>query len=237
MKRWAIVTILLYAAILVLLVYPVACLAFWNTSIGWAVFCEVPPLWAWLGLTVACQIAMLALPVRIGQRRPVTRIWIFWPMLAAGVMFVVLAVGMGFVGWEMVWRLLDDNAWTEQGWPMAWAWSLIALVATFWIVWAIVFGFYSGRTEPAGLVRRIVRWLIAGSIVELLVAIPAHVYARSKDECCGGIGTTWGLAAGIAVMLFAFGPGVFMLFTRRLRSIQPKDKSDLMASEGNKENK
>jgi hypothetical protein len=224
MKRWAIVTIVLYAITLLAAVVPITLAAFWEKC--WAgepnflggVYTFVP-LYVWLGVMVVAQVAFLALPVRLAQTRPVTKIWIFWPMLAGGVMFVVLAVAMGFVVFETVVRLWGDRAWTEEySLP---SWAMMAAVVAFWILWSIAFGFYTGRSEPKGLIQRIVRWLIAGSIVELLVAIPAHVYARMKDDCCGGILTVWGLAAGIAVMLFAFGPGVFILFTRRLKSIRP----------------
>ena len=118
-----------------------------------------------------------------------------------------------------------ESSWTTEGWLAPW--SIVAGVAALWFFWTLAFGFYAGRIEPQGLTRRIVHWLLAGSILELLVAIPAHVYARSKDQCCGGLWTVWGLGAGIAVMLFAFGPCVFLLFTRRLRSIQSKTKPAL----------
>jgi hypothetical protein len=65
-----------------------------------------------------------------------------------------------------------------------------------------------------------VRLLIAGSILELLVAVPTHVYSRAKDHCCGGYATIWGIGVGISVMLFAFGPGVFFLFVRRWASVR-----------------
>ena len=219
MKRWALAAIVLYAAVLAGLVFLLWWAAFGERP-DVVEFYRCPVLLIGVGLMVLCQVVMLALPVRLATKRPVTRIWIFWPMLAAGVMFVVLAVGMGFVVWETAVRAWGQEIWGSGYSPPAWA--LMATVVAFWLAWALVFGFHCGRAEPVGLVRRTVKWLIAGSIVELLVAIPAHVYARSKDQCCGGMWTVWGLAAGIAVMLFAFGPGVFLLFTRRLRSIQQK---------------
>lgn len=218
MQRWAVLTVLLYAAVLVALVAPVSVAAFGRWEVIEPVY-SYPPLWVWLELMVISQYALLALPVRMTQARPITKIWIFWPIAATIVATCVLAVGMGFVAFEIVWRLVDPQG---NGEPPPVVWFGVAGVAVFWIAWAFVFGFYAGRTEPQGLMRRIVRWLVAGSVLELLVAIPAHVYTRSKDSCCGGIYTVWGLAAGIAVMLFAFGPGVFLLFLRRLNSLRSK---------------
>jgi len=218
MQRWAVLTVLLYAAVLVVLIAPVTLAAFADWNVVKGVYGYIP-LWVWLELMVVCQYALLALPVRMAQARPVTKIWIFWPIAATIVATCVLAVGMGFVAFEIVWRLVDPHG---NGDPPPVVWLGVAGVAVLWIAWGFVFGFYAGRAPAQGLMRRIVRWLIAGSVLELLVAIPAHVYARSKDSCCGGMFTAWGLAAGIAVMLFAFGPGVFLLFLRRLNTIRPE---------------
>ena len=220
MKRWAIMTILLYAAILVALIVPVYCISFWRPSNPKEILGFIP-LWIWLGLMVLTQVVMLVLPVRVAQQRPVTKIWIFWPMLAAGVMFVILTVGMGFVLYETLFHAWGRDVWMRSLAP----WAVLAGVVGFWLFWMLAFGFFAGKDEPPNLIRRSVHWLIAGSIVELLIAIPAHVYARAKDHCCGGFYTVWGLAAGIAVMLFAFGPGVFFLFIRRLKSIQNKSQT------------
>jgi hypothetical protein len=73
---------------------------------------------------------------------------------------------------------------------------------------------------------RITRFLIAGSILELLIAVPAHIIARCKDYCCAGFLSFIGLACGTAVMLFAFGPAVFMLLARRVQSLKPPQKQE-----------
>ena len=36
------------------------------------------------------------------------------------------------------------------------------------------------------------------------------------------LGTFWGIATGISVMLLCFGPGVFFLFVERFKRLQPK---------------
>jgi hypothetical protein len=66
------------------------------------------------------------------------------------------------------------------------------------------------------------RMMYRSSILGLLVAVPAHVVARRRDDCCGGLGTIWGIASGLAVMLFSFGPGVFFLFSERWSRLHPK---------------
>jgi hypothetical protein len=66
---------------------------------------------------------------------------------------------------------------------------------------------------------RLGRYLLAGSALELLVAVPAHVYVRRRTECCAGIATGTGICIGVAVMFLAFGPGVVMLYLKRVRQI------------------
>jgi hypothetical protein len=70
--------------------------------------------------------------------------------------------------------------------------------------------------------RRLTAWLLRGSILELLVAVPAHVIVRQREDCCAPAATFWGLATGLTVMLMSFGPGVFFLFAARMRRLKPK---------------
>ena len=65
--------------------------------------------------------------------------------------------------------------------------------------------------------------LLRGSVLELIIAVPCHVIVRRRDDCCAPVGTFWGIATGIALMLLCFGPGVFYLFAERARRLKPKD--------------
>ena len=56
--------------------------------------------------------------------------------------------------------------------------------------------------------------------MELLVAVPCHIYVRKQEHCCAGAITFWGIATGLAVLLFAFGPGVFLLFAQRVKRLE-----------------
>jgi hypothetical protein len=90
-----------------------------------------------------------------------------------------------------------------------------------WCLWSLIF-FRLGRKEKAGdFIQRQSRTLLRGSILELLVAVPTHIVARQRDYCCAGFMTFIGLAMGISVMLFSFGPAVFFLFVARWRRLHP----------------
>ena len=66
-----------------------------------------------------------------------------------------------------------------------------------------------------------VKWLMRGSILELLVAVPSHIIVRHKNVCCAHMATAAGIAAGLAVMFFAFGPGLYYLYMERINRKKP----------------
>jgi hypothetical protein len=59
-----------------------------------------------------------------------------------------------------------------------------------------------------------IRGLVAGSLLEILVAVLVHVWATRQRECycCRGTYTTLVLAA--TVLIWVFGPGIIMLYYR-----------------------
>jgi len=232
MKRWALLTVGLYVLILLLLAGPVLYLGFVDLDDAEELlvraYCSgpllpvvIPPdskgfegifvnwsLWGGVLVMALSQVALLVVPVRIVGRRPVTTRWLIWPLLAALVMLVLLTTAMLLVVFETVAHTKALANPTMQ--IMA-----SALVLAIWAIWAFIFAFYTIRGGRQNFMKRLVRSLIVGSILELLVAVPAHVLARTRNYCCAGFGTFWGIASGISVMLFAFGPAVFVLFARR----------------------
>ena len=92
----------------------------------------------------------------------------------------------------------------------------------FWIIWAVIFRSFAKSDAPDTLLKRSMRWLLRGSILDLLVAVPSHIIVRRRGDCCAPLGTFWGIVTGISVMLLCFGPGVFFLFVERFKRLQPK---------------
>jgi hypothetical protein len=102
-------------------------------------------------------------------------------------------------------QLIDSNVGTSL---------LIFSWIPAWIAWGLAFNRFVNDDES--LVHKMVSRLLAGSVLELLVAVPCHVYIRYKDECSAPIFSGWGIVTGIAVMLLAFGPAVLLLYRKRL---------------------
>ena len=211
MRKWAWVVILLYAAILSGIVVVLASLAVEDVP-GDAIAVIVV---LWVAMMAACQAGLLVVPVRVHSRRPVTRRHLFWPVTVAVLSCVAMAVGMFLAALETI-----TNASLEGKDPGQMLFYTGLVISAAWIVWAFIFGFYTGGRQPATFMSRTTRFLIGGSILELLVAVPTHVIARAKNYCCAGWLTVWGLGLGVSVMLFAFGPGVFALFVRRYHALK-----------------
>jgi hypothetical protein len=220
MKRWAWVVVGLYLLILVVLTMPVSLLAFVPQANAKDV-AEVYlyfPYWLWLGVMVLGQAALLVVPVRVASRRPVARRSLLWPVVTAGSMMGGLAVGAMYSMYEVAAR---DTAFDGWFWRAA-----IASGVVIWCVWAVLFCRSSRASAPADVVSRQCRLMFRGSILELLIAVPTHIVARSRDYCCAGAMTFVGLTLGISVMLFSFGPAVFFLYVERWRRLHPEAASE-----------
>ena len=221
---WALVVALLYFLILFALTVPAIMLAFapkadWPT---WAEAAKVYiawPYWLWLLIMVISQAALLAIPVRVASRRPATRRSLWPTILAAGFMAGGLVLGGILSIYEFLSRGINLDDWM--------GWSMIAVGVLTWFLWTLVF-FRMGRgTDPANLVSKQCRLLLKGSILELLIAVPTHIVARHRDYCCAGFMTFVGLTMGIAVMLFSFGPAVFLLFVERWKRLHPPQAGEM----------
>ena len=104
--------------------------------------------------------------------------------------------------------------------------TIFIIIGLCWLVWGFIFSRFAKSDEPDSLVKRGTRWLLRGSILELLVAVPSHVIVRRRDDCCAPLGTFWGIATGISVMLLCFGPGVYFLFVERFGRLKPKSPDE-----------
>jgi hypothetical protein len=242
MKRWAVLTVLLYAFTLLILTAPIMWVAFGSwaknsislrdilmTYSGWG-------YWLWLAVLLTGQALLLWLPLKITERRLPARRPLKIPVIVtafflanlffAGVFSIVCAVFrddafdlLGLFNFSTTFNAQPANS-GNSGWGDLRA-VLLTLVC-FWVIWAIVFRNFARSDEPDALLKRMTRWLLRGSILELLIAVPSHVIVRRREDCCAPAGTFWGIATGISVMLLCFGPGVYFLFVERMNRVKPK---------------
>jgi hypothetical protein len=234
MKRWAVIVAALYSLMLGVLSVPVM-LAAWAPlkgfqnapegmkSIKWAV--EIYgqwQWWVWLAVMGLAQAAMLAVPVRVASRRPMSRCPLALTVLTGGLMMGGLVTGTIYSLCEFAFANNTD----DHNHQILTNWIALGLGVILWIGWALIFHRLSRTMEPKDFVSRLCKSLLKGSILELLIAVPTHIVARCRDYCCAGLMTFIGLTMGLSVMLFSFGPGVFFLFAARWRRLHPGQDMD-----------
>ncbi|MFA5143590.1 MAG: hypothetical protein WC522_05430 [Candidatus Omnitrophota bacterium] len=164
--------------------------------------------WLWVAVMLIGQCALLRLPVQVAENRPVTRRPVIFLFAASGMAMGFLAAGFLVSIGEVITR--DPLA------APLW-WSALAVLLVVWSVWAYVFYKKSARLQPRNIIGSQCKYLFVGSILELLVAVPTHIIIRHRDYCCAGFSTFMGIAFGLAVMFFSFGPGVLFLYVERAR--------------------
>jgi hypothetical protein len=212
MKRWALLVAALYGLILLVLIGPAAVAGVNFSFRDLQEFYNSWAPWAWFVVMVLCQFSLLAVPVAVASRRPMTHRSLFSTVAAAGLMIATLVMGALYAVIELIWG---------EKLPRHWDWIPLALAAMTWVIWTAAFYRTSQSREPQDVISKQCRLLIRGSIAELLVAVPCHIIVRQRNYCCAAFMTFLGLTMGAAVLLFSFGPAVFFLFADRMRSLRP----------------
>lgn len=100
--------------------------------------------------------------------------------------------------------------------PKLWR-DLLLIAVPFWGIWAVFFYVYTRRLERFAAVRRLVKWILGGSLMQLLATVPSHFVVIRRPGCFVGGMTFCGLMAGLYVMTWAFGPGIALLFWAEIR--------------------
>lgn len=92
-----------------------------------------------------------------------------------------------------------------------------------WLLWAFIFYIYWRPGVQATRLGRMVAGLLAGSVLELIVAIGVYAWDPHEEDCWCARGSYTGLVFGATVMIWAFGPGLILLFLKKQRDRQAKN--------------
>ena len=233
MRRWSVVIAAVYAAILMILVLPIAVVIANNHSPFWSgVLSDVRDVseawetWVWAGALIGGQCALLFLSVDVSPQRLKPRTHILLTLVVSGVLLLMLvaaggiSLAVGVLG-EDYDRFYANAALT------------IGVVVTMWVLWGVIFHFHTHRTENGTrtTLQKSTDWLFRASVLELLVAVPSHVFVRRRQECCAPGITSLGIATGIAVMLLSFGPSVLLLYKKRIDDHKPRMRRQAVPQE------
>ena len=205
MRKWGILITAFYALILVILIIP----GFLVMSDGWSwstildIYSHWLP-WVCIGILIGGQAALLLVSVDTSWKR-------LKPRQHIGVSIATVALLSGILIFAAVVSLFaavyGDGP--SNGYQFLMWWFGL------WLLWGVVFFLYAGRLWQ--WVNRAAGWLIKGSVLELLIAVSCHVIVRHREDCCAPALTSFGIAAGIAIMLLSFGPSVLFLYKKRMQ--------------------
>jgi ABC-type thiamin/hydroxymethylpyrimidine transport system permease subunit len=163
---------------------------------------------------VLSQLALLSIPVKLSEGKAVPQRSIIFSCIVCGI----------FMGW-MIWlMILDFIVAAEIEFDIDDSQFLRVLLFGGWLFWAILFFLFYRKSGTEGFFKRTISTLLAGSTLQLLIAIPSHVIVKNRGDCCAPLFTFWGIATGLAVMLFAFGPGVLWLYAERIKRKRAENK-------------
>jgi len=228
MKRWGYAVSAFYLAVVAILLVPawymltlksnslskldiIALYAQTYTELAW-------PVGIYIGVLVAGQALLLFLSVDSTWQR-------IKPRQHVAVTIALAAFFTGVLAWSAV--ISVEVAIFGNSPPRLWmdhedlfVWTLFAMLAGLWLFWGGVFyQYYHGSSS---IVSKIVPWLLKGSVLELLIAVPAHVTVRQRGDCSAPVATAFGIVTGLAIMLLSFGPGVLALYKKKIDAYSRK---------------
>jgi hypothetical protein len=212
MRKWGIVISVFYAVIVVGLLAP--------AGLRLAMAGSDAPFFKTLGEMytewLVWEAILLFLSVDTSQKRLKPRTHLAVSVVAGSMLFALLsfaAISAG--GAAVAGDKFFDWFWDTE---MEVVWIFLAI----WLVWGVLFYLYFRNS--AAVTTRIVSWLLKGSVLELLIAVPCHVWVRRRGDCSAPMATSFGIVKGIAVMLLAFGPSVLLLYKKRLDGYERPSK-------------
>jgi hypothetical protein len=222
MRRWGLVITAFYTTVLLVLLAPAA-VVLWGEdwSEAYAVTYGERNLrpWIWSLLLLTGQ-ALLFLPVDRSWRRWQARTRVGVTAVGIGASAALLTAGAAAA---LLAAVYGDES---PAGPGDFVLSEMVIVVVLWAVWGAVF-FVHYRHADTSLATAL-RWLLTGSVLELLVAVPAHVIVRRRGDCCAPGMTAFGIVTGVAIMLMCVGPGVLALYQERrmrYRAMSPGRRS------------
>jgi hypothetical protein len=197
----------------VLVIYILACIVIMGVSvlilfmyINESMSACVPLIF--MTCLVLCGLAMVIVPVRAKLKRPIKRRSVWFPITGASFLIALLAFCIIMAAGDAFHFEFDS--------------AYFFLIGEIWLMWMLILGFFSITSNPVAMSARIYKTVIVGSLLELLTAVPLHLIARQRTECCAGIASGMAIVIGFIVALVAIGPGIFFLFYRRWKQYYAK---------------
>ena len=164
-------------------------------------------------LTLGSQALLIFGSGKLELSRPIRGWRLVAPAVVAGLMLAILIGGAGLALSEVFY--LEDGQWTAP--------ALLALVPVSWVVWSVLLFIYCQGWERFTVIGKLTGLIFAGSLASFLVSIPAHIIVSRRPGCFVGLFTALGIASGIYVMFWSFGPAILLLFLREKQRFELRE--------------
>jgi len=161
-------------------------------------------------------MTLMIIPIQKRARRPVKRRAIWLPLVGSSILFAALV-------FFTIWAVQDAFPWLIDGTggpdPEKLVWYGAPLA---WAAWFVLFGWMALVSDPVSVNSRMYKTLATGNFLELVIAVPMHVVARQRPECCAGLPSGIAIGTGAAIAIVALGPAIFFLYYRRWKQVYGK---------------
>jgi len=219
MRKWGILVSAFYGLILLCLILPgfILLSGLSHDSGSWrrdlTDTLQTPIVLLPLGIFFLGEVLLLFVSVDTSFKRLKPRAHILVSCAVTAILMALLtAAGVWSLGFGVV-----GSSWGKTYFPTDGI--ILGFCAGLWVFWGILF--YSYLRNSSTGVNRLVSWLLKGSVLELLIAVPCHIIVRRRGECSAPIVTSF----GIAIMLLTFGPSVLFLYKKRLDAYPRRSSS------------
>lgn len=224
MRRWGLAVTMFYAAAVIGLLLPGVFYLAAAHSPSEVLADTFPELWldwfTWIPILIliSAEALLFTLPVDTAWRHARPRRHLMVSIGAAGALSALLTLAAVLSLLAAIYG--DDlsepplvNVWASEQETLAKLKVLLWWLG-LWLLWGTAFYLY--LRDRVSSLSGLLSWLLRGSVLELLIVVPCHVWVRQREDCSAPLFTGFGIVSGIAVMLLAFGPGVAFLYQRRL---------------------
>lgn len=131
-------------------------------------------------------------------------------VLVAVALFMLVLVGIVITAADLLGARLHTipSTWLVLGLPIAASWAVATpLLAA-----------YMRRGVPEERLARVASWLLRGTALEILAAIPLDIMIRRKTSCYCAQGTYFALGIGVSLAAAVAGPAVLLVAMGRRRA-------------------
>ena len=233
MRKWGIVISISYALILLGLIVPGSMFVAGGDFSKWSGLIRGVKdsytdgtFWILAGAILASQALLLFLSVDTSYKRLKPRAHV---LVSCALVALLTAILTTAVFWSLGVAIRGDKFFdffdnfskhffgNDDYFAIFW---ILIFWGGLWLLWGIVFYLYFRSSSD--VVTSLISWLLKGSVLELLIAVPCHIIVRRRHDCSAPIATSFGIATGIAIMLLSFGPSVLFLYKKRLDGYAPR---------------